>query len=66
MRQFKVGDTVQAFWDARITGEIVNLYTVTHKTMLVGGTLDSAYFCEVKMKNGRVIRLRLHDIFHVE
>lgn len=66
MRQIKIGDTVQAFWDANIIGEVVNLGAEKHTTMLVGGTLDMSPFCEVKIKSGRVVRLKLSDVFHVD
>lgn len=66
MRRIKIGDTVQAFWDANVIGEVVNLGTEKHSTMLVGGTLDVVPFCEVKVRSGRVVRLKLSDVFHVD
>lgn len=66
MRQIKIGDKVQAFWDANIIGEVVNLGTEKHSTMLVGGTLDVAPFCEVRLKSGKVVRLKLGDVFHTD
>lgn len=65
MRQIKIGDIVQAFWDANVIGEVVNLGTEKHSTMLVGGTMDLAPFCEVRLKSGRIVRLKLGDVFHV-
>ena len=66
MRQIKIGDTVQAFWDANIIGEVVNLGTRKHATMLVGGTLDVSPFCEIKLKSGKIVQMNLSDVFHVD
>lgn len=65
MRQIKIGDLVQAFWDANIIGEVVNLGTEKHSTWLVGGTMDVAPFCDVKIKSGKTVRVKLSDVFHV-
>ena len=65
MRQIKVGDTVQAFWDANLLGEVVNLGTQKHETQLIGGTLEQSPWCDVKLKTGRVVRVKLSDVFHV-
>lgn len=66
MRQIKVGDKVQAFWDANLLGEVVNLGLQEHTTHLVGGTLEASPFCDVKLRDGRVVRVKLSDVFHIE
>ena len=66
MRQIKIGDLVQAFWDANVIGEVVSVGTEKHSTMLVGGTLDVVPFCEIKLNTGRVVRLKMSDVFHVD
>jgi len=66
MRQIKIGDTVQAFWDANLVGEVVGLGSVKHETLLIGGTLEQSPYCDVKMQTGKVVRVKLSDVFHVE
>ncbi len=66
MRQIKLGDTVQAFWDANVIGEVVGLGSERHTTWLVDGTLDVVPFCDVKTKAGKIVRLKLSDVFHVD
>ncbi len=65
MRQIKLGDVVQAFWDANIKGEVVNLGSESHSVHLVGGTLESTPFCDVKLQSERVVRVKLSEVFHV-
>ena len=65
MRQIKIGDIVQAFWDANIKGEVVNLGTENHSVHLVGGTLEPAPFCDIKLTSEKVVRIKLSDVFHV-
>jgi hypothetical protein len=65
MRQIKIGDQVQAFWDANLIGEVVDLGTVKHETLLIGGTLEQAPYCDVRLKTGKVVRVKLSDVFHV-
>lgn len=65
MRQIKVGDIVQAFWDANLVGEVVNLGFEKNNTYLVGGTAEPTPFCEVRTKAGKIVRVKLSDVFHV-
>jgi hypothetical protein len=66
MRQIRIGDTVQAFWDANIIGEVVNLGSVKHETFLVGGTLEQSPFCDVKLRSDKIVRIKVTDVFHVD
>ena len=66
MRQIKIGDKVQAFWDANLIGEVVDLGAVKHETLLIGGTLEQSPYCDVKLRSGKVVRVKLSDVYHVE
>ena len=66
MRQIRIGDRVQAFWDANLIGEVVDLGAVKHETLLIGGTLEQSPYCDVKLKTGNVVRVKLADVFHVD
>ena len=66
MRQIRIGDTVQAFWDANVIGKVVNIGLTKHETLLIGGTLEQSPFCDVELKTGKVVRVKLSDVFHVD
>tara|TARA_B100001287_G_C22295094_1_gene350137 strand:- start:285 stop:488 length:204 start_codon:yes stop_codon:yes gene_type:complete len=65
-RSIRVGDNVQAYWDANIQGEVVGVSLQKASTWLVGGTIEQQPFCDVKLKSGKVVRLKISDVFHVD
>ena len=66
MRRVKIGDIVQAFWDANTIGEVVDLGAEKTTTWMVNGTLDVLPYCIIKKNDGTTIRMKLSDVFHVD
>ena len=66
MRRIKVGDTVQAFLDANIKGEVMQIEALSSAPWLVGGTSAAETFCVLKLENCKVIKYRTSELHHVQ
>ena len=66
MRAIRVGDTVQAFLNAKIKGTVVKITQQVSDVWLVGGTTEPLVMCDVKLSSGDVISVKITDLFIVD
>tara|TARA_B100000683_G_scaffold205851_1_gene199598 strand:+ start:361 stop:564 length:204 start_codon:yes stop_codon:yes gene_type:complete len=66
MRAIRVGDTVQAFLNANITGKVVKITQQVSEVWFVGGTSEPLTMCDVKLASGEVVSVKITDLFIVD
>lgn len=63
-RVIKIGDRVQAFLNAAISGEVVSMEWIGSNLTTVGGTTNSNQLvCSVKTKSGKIVKALVSDLF---
>ena len=67
-RSVRIGDRVQAFLNASILGEVVEIYSSSTKIWTTGGApAGSVSICKVKiLKTGEIVDVPKSDLFIVE
>jgi len=68
-RSIRLGDKVQAFWDANISGTVVEIYKKKAGVQMteIGPTQVKLLYCKVKtFKTGNLVEVKLSDIFITE
>ena len=67
-RMIRIGDKVQAFWDANIAGVVTEIYRTNANTALTatGPTTTVDLVCKIKTKNGQIVEAKTTDIFLTE
>ena len=69
MRRFRIGDSVQAFWDANLTGEIIDMYHKKTSNMLTatGPTDFESLRFKIKIRGTeKIVEVKSSDVFHLE
>jgi len=66
MRRIKVGDSVQAFLDARIKGTVLEVRENKNVPWMVGGTASVELFCVLKLKDGRDVLYKMSELHHTD
>lgn len=64
MRRIKAGDRVKAFLDPNIVGEVVQVTQRQSKQWLVEGTASVEFYVDVRIKDGRVVTLKMSEVTH--
>ena len=66
MRQVRVGDKVRAFLDARIAGEVVEIFhrPSSSTVLMVGGVPPSESFAKVLLEDGRIVVIKTIELSH--
>ena len=67
-RMIRIGDKVQAFWDANISGVVTEIYRTNSKVVLstVGPTTTVDLMCRIKSKEGKLLEAKASDLFITE
>jgi len=64
MRTIRIGNTVQAFLNANIRGEVVDIvYVPSAIPLMVGGIPPSEAYANVRLENGKIVRVRTTELF---
>jgi hypothetical protein len=66
MRRIRVGDRVQAFMDSNIKGSVTSIEYEKSTAHMIGGTAGSIAFCIIKTDDGRMVRYKSSELFHVD
>jgi|TARA_R110002110_G_scaffold413334_1_gene640569 hypothetical protein len=63
MKQIRVGDRVKAFLDARIIGEVIEIFLKPAiDTLMVGGIPPSVAYAKVQIDSGQVVVVRTTEL----
>ena len=67
-RMIRVGDKVQAFWNANVSGVGTEIYASKSTTQLtaVGPTTVTDLVCKIKTKTGEIVEAKTTDLFITE
>lgn len=69
MRNLRIGDKVQAFWDASIAGKVIKLYMKKSNSRLTehGPSKHELLWCKIKLdKNSDVVKIPANEVFITE
>ena len=62
MKQIRVGDRVKAFLDARIIGEVIEIFLKPAIDTLMGGIPPSVAYAKVQIDSGQVVVVRTTEL----
>ena len=67
-RMIKIGDKVQAFWDANVSGVVTEIYKSNSIIQLTAGgpTTTTDLICKIKKSNGKIVEAKTTDLFLTE
>ena len=67
-RMIRIGDKVQAFWDASISGVVTEIYKSKSIIQLTAGgpTATVDLICKIKKSNGKIAEAKTTDLFITE
>jgi hypothetical protein len=69
MRNLRIGDKVQAFWDANIAGKVIKLYMKKSNSRLTenGPSNNELLWCKIELdKNSDVVKIPANEVFITE
>jgi len=63
MKQIRVGDKVKAFLDARIIGEVIEIFLKpATDTLMVGGVPPAVAYAKVQLGSGQIVVIRTTEL----
>lgn len=63
MTRIKVGDTVTAHLDGTFVGRVVEIVNEQSKVWSASGPMSGEIFCYVELKNGKVVKRKISDLY---
>ena len=64
MKQVRVGDRVKAFLDARIIGEVIEIFHVKapNSALMVGGVPPVTSYTKIRLDDGRIATVKTTEL----